>query len=392
MNSFVIDNVNAILEDGIREDAAVRIEDGVIAAIGDAGSFGDAAVDGEGLYLSPGFVDLHVHGGGGADFMDADPAACRTAIRAHMKHGTTTIVPTTLCAEDEELARVFDSVIEVKYSEEAKGLPRIPGIHLEGPFVNPAEAGAQDPEYIKNPSRGEWEKIIAAAKGELLIWTVAPELEDADRMCRELRPGGIIFSAGHSRATYDEAIRAYDSGFTMATHIYSSMSTITRVRGERIPGLLEASLLRDDVTCEVIADGRHLPEPLLRTIVRMKGTDRIVLVTDAMRAAGMPDGEYLLGSGKRGRRVLVFDGIAHMPDGISFAGSVATADRLVRVMTKVAGVPLFDAVKMMTKNPAREIGLSDRRGVIKEGFDADLVLFDGDISIRSVFIGGERTV
>ena len=393
MRSFVIDNVNAILEDGIREHAAVRIEDGAIASIGDAGSLkADETVDGEGLYLSPGFIDLHVHGGGGADFMDADPAACRTAIRAHMEHGTTTIVPTTLCAEDGELARVFDSIIAVKNSDEAKGLPHIPGLHLEGPFVNPAEAGAQDPEYIKTPSREAWEKIIRAARGELLIWTVAPELEDADRMCRELRAEGIIFSAGHSRATYDEAVRAYDSGFTMATHVYSSMSTIVRIRGERVPGLLEASLLRDDVTCEVIADGRHLPEPLLRTIVRMKGTDKIVLVTDAMRGAGMPDGEYLLGSYRRGQRVLVFDGIAHMPDGISFAGSVATADRLVRVMTKVAGVPLPDAVKMMTKNPAREIGLSDRRGVIKEGYEADLVLFDGDINIRSVFIGGERTV
>ncbi len=393
MNSFVIDNVNAILEDGIRDRAAVLIEDGRIAAIGDAGTLkADGSVDGEGLFLSPGFIDLHVHGGGGADFMDADPSAARTALSTHMRHGTTTVVPTTLCAQDEELTRVFDSIIAVKNSEEAKMLPHVPGVHLEGPFINPGEAGAQDPAYIKTPSPEAWRKIIADAKGELLIWTVAPELDGADRMCRELSGSGIIFSAGHSRATYDEAIRAYDSGFTMATHIYSSMSTIVRVRGERIPGLLEASLLRDDVTCEVIADGRHLPEPLLRLIVRMKGTDKIVLVTDAMRGAGMPDGQYLLGSLSRGQRVLVFDGIAHMPDGISFAGSVATADRLVRVMTKVAGVPLFEAVKMMTKNPAREIGLSGCRGVIKEGYEADLVLFDGDINIRSVFIGGERTV
>ncbi|MBQ6263139.1 MAG: N-acetylglucosamine-6-phosphate deacetylase [Clostridia bacterium] len=393
MSTFVIDNVNLVLEDGIRHGAAVRVADGRIAAIGDAGSFKeDRTADGEGLFLSPGFIDVHVHGGGGADFMDADPAACRTAIGFHMLHGTTTVVPTTLCAEDEELARVFDALIAVKRSEEAKWFPRIAGVHLEGPFINPVQAGAQPPEYFKNPSPDEWNRIVDAAKGELLIWTVAPELEDADRMCRELRGSGIVFSAGHSEATFEESVRAFDAGFTMATHVYSSMSTITRVRGERVPGLLEASLLRDDVTCEMIADGRHLPEPLLKTVVRMKGTDRIVLVTDAMRGAGMPDGEYLLGSIGRGRRVLVYDGIAHTPDGASFAGSVATADRLVRVMTKVAGVPLFEAVKMITKNPAREIGLSDRRGVIKEGYDADLVLFDGDINVRSVFIGGEKTV
>ncbi len=393
MDSFVIDNVKAILEDGIRKDAAVRVEDGVIAAIGGRGELkGEKTVDGEGLYLSPGFIDLHVHGGGGADFMDGDAAAVRTAAAAHMRHGTTTIVPTTLCAEDGELAGVFDAIIGFKNSPEARGLPRIPGVHLEGPFISPGEAGAQNPEYIKKPSREACDKILASAKGELLIWTVAPELEGADLMCRRLRDSGIVFSAGHSDATYDEAVRAFAAGFTMATHVYSSMSTIIRVRGERVPGLLEASLLCDDVTCEVIADGRHLPEPLLRTIVRMKGADRIVLVTDAMRGAGMPDGEYLLGSRREGQRVLVFDGIAHMPDGISFAGSVATTDRLVRVMTKTAGVPLHDAVKMMTKNPAREIGLSDRRGVIKEGFEADLVLFDGDINVKSVFIGGERTV
>ena len=393
MNSFVIDNVNLVLEDGIREDAAVLIGDGRIVSIGDAGTFGEKKrIDGGGLYLSPGFIDIHVHGGGGADFMDADAAACRTALLSHMRHGTTTIVPTTLCAEDEELARVFESIIEIKNSSEAKTLPHIPGVHLEGPFINPGEAGAQDPEYIKTPSPDAWRKILDMAKGELLILTVAPELDGADRMCRELKDEGIVFSAGHSKATYDEAIRAYDSGFTMATHTYSSMSTIVRVRGERIPGLLEASLLRDDVTCEVIADGRHLPEPLLRLIVRMKGTDRIVLVTDAMRGAGMPDGEYLLGSLTRGQRVLVFDGIAHMPDGVSFAGSVATADRLVRVMTKVAGVPLFEAVKMITANPAREIRLADRRGAIKEGYDADIVLFDGDINVKAVFIGGEKTL
>ena len=185
---------------------------------------------------------------------------------------------------------------------------------------------------------------------------------------------------------------AIEAGYTMATHLYSSMSTIIRENGYRVPGLLEAALLHDEYATEVIADGKHLPTSLLQLIVKTKGEDRVVLVTDAMRGAGMPDGEYLLGSLTKGQLVSVFDGIAHMPDGISFAGSVATTDRLVRVMTKDAGVPLHTAVKMMTVNPAREIGIDECKGEIKIGMDADLVLFDGDINIKSVYIGGNKTV
>ena len=178
----------------------------------------------------------------------------------------------------------------------------------------------------------------------------------------------------------------------MATHLYSSMSTIIRENGYRVPGVLEASLLHDEICAEVIADGLHLPPSLLKLICKTKGYDRMVLVTDAMRGAGMPDGEYLLGSLKRGQLVSVFDGIAHMPDGISFAGSVATADRLVRVMTTKAGVPLNEAVAMITENPAKEVGVADRKGKVEVGFDADLVMFDDDINIKSVWCRGKKTV
>ena len=178
----------------------------------------------------------------------------------------------------------------------------------------------------------------------------------------------------------------------MATHIYSSMSTIIRERGFRVPGLLEGALLHDELCAEVIADGLHLPPELLKLIYKTKGAGRMVLITDAMRGAGMPDGQYMLGSLRRGQEVSVFNGIAHMPDGISFAGSVATADRLIRTMVKRAGIPLVEAVAMMTENPAREIRISDRKGRVAPGYDADLVLFDDDIGIRSVWCRGERTV
>ena len=392
MSSFVIDNVKVIGRELVLEDSALKVEDGRIDAVGRAGTLrADRVIDGKGMYLCPGFIDLHVHGGGGHDFMDATPEAVRGALTAHMNHGTTTIVPTTLCAEDDELSAVFDSIAEVKNSPDARRLPRIPGVHLEGPFISPEQAGAQDPKYIKNPTPEAWRDIVRRAKGQLLIWTVAPELPGALDMCRELKDEGVIFSAGHSSATYDQAEAGYSAGFTMATHVYSSMSTIIRVKGERVPGLLEATLLRSDKYVEVIADGRHLPIPLLYTIKKNVPLELIVLVTDAMRGAGMPDGEYLLGSLKNGQRVLVFDGIAHMPDGVSFAGSVATANRLVRVMHREAGVPLHDAVRMMTENPALAIGLVDR-GAIKRGYLADLCLMDENFEVKKVFIGGEQTV
>jgi len=392
----LINNVKLVTRDCIFDNAAVLLFDGKIEFVSTDGAMilpaVDETFDGEGAYLSAGFIDIHVHGGGGHDFMDATEEAFCGALRSHMEHGTTSCVPTTLTAEMNELCEVFDVTRRVRTSADAEKLPEILGLHLEGPYVAPEQAGAQDPKYIKIPSDGSWREIVDAANGELLIWTVAPELDGADEMCAALADSGIIFSAGHSSAKYADVVRAIDAGYTMATHLYSSMSTIIRENGYRVPGLLEASLLHDEICAEVIADGLHLPPELLRLIVKTKGKERIVLVTDAMRGAGMPDGEYLLGSLKRGQAVSVFDGIAHMPDGISFAGSVCTADRLIRTMTKKAGVPLSDAVTMLTENPAREVGVADRKGKVAVGYDADLVLFDDDVNVKAVWCRGVRTV
>lgn len=395
MKDIIIKNVFLATPDGILENYSVRTHEGKIADVcrGSAPTCADALeIDGEGLYLSAGFIDIHVHGGGGYDFMDGSDEAFIGAMRAHMKHGTTSMAPTTLTAEDEELEAVFEAARRVRRSDQADELPEILGLHLEGPYVDPDMAGAQDPKYIKKPSDGSWRRVAETAGDDLLIWTVAPELPGADDMCLALKDRGIVFSAGHSGAKYPDVKRAVDSGYTMVTHLYSSMSTIIRENGYRVPGLLEGAMLHDELCVEVIADGLHLPPELLRLIYKTKGRDRMVLVTDAMRGAGMPDGEYILGSLKRGQTVSVFDGIAHMPDGVSFAGSVATADRLIRVMTQKAGVSLSDAVAMMTLNPAREIGADDRKGIVIPGYDADMVLFDGDINIRRVIRGGRITV
>ena len=386
----VFDNVTLVLPDRLVPNAALVADGGKIVEWGERGALtAEKKIDCGGLYLAPGFIDIHVHGGGGHDFMDATVDACVGAMTAHMKHGTTTIVPTSLTAEDYELEAFFGSIRHIKSSSEAKVLPFIPGTHLEGPYVAPAQAGAQDPKYIKSPTPESWRKLMKMADGEILIWTVAPELDGAIDIARELRPQGVLFSAGHSCAKYSDALAALDAGYSMATHLYSSMSTIIRENGYRVPGLLEAAMLHDGYAVEVIADGKHLPTSLLQLIYKTKGKDRIMLITDAMRGAGMPDGQYLLGSLSKGQLVGVFDGIAHMPDGVSFAGSVATTDRLVRVMTKQAGLPLCEVISMITVNPAREIGISDRKGRLLPGMDADLVLFDDDVNVKRVVIGGE---
>lgn len=388
-----IENVKLVTPQGIEDGASVVIENGRILDVLCAGVVpsADLRVDCSGDYLSAGFIDIHVHGGGGHDFMDGTETAFRSAMAAHMAHGTTSIVPTTLCADEEELSEVFEVSRRIRAASPPE-LPELLGLHLEGPFVDPDMAGAQDPKYIRVPSDMSWRRITDLARGEILIWTVAPELPGAIDMCRTLRKSGILFSAGHSSARYADVVSAIDAGYTMATHIYSSMSTIIRERGFRVPGLLEGTLLHDELCAEVIADGLHLPPELLRLIYKTKGAGNMVLVTDAMRGAGMPDGEYMLGSLSRGQKVSVFDGIAHMPDGISFAGSVATADRLVRTMVKRAGIPLCEAVMMMTENPAREIGVSDRKGKVASGYDADLIIFDDEIGIKSVWCRGIRTV
>ena len=215
--------------------------------------------------------------------------------------------------------------------------------------------------------------------------TFAPELEGAKELCRYLKEKNIIASAGHTEATIDDIKECRKEGLNMFTHLFSAMSTITRKDGYRILGAIESAYYFDDMYTEVIADGCHLPPELLKIIYKIKGADRICLITDAMRGADMPEGPSVLGSLKNDFKCFIEDGIAKMPDKSCFAGSVATCDRLVRVMTKQVGIPLEEAVKMMTKTPALSHGI-ENKGQIKEGYDADLVFFDEDINIRKVII------
>jgi len=343
-------------------------------------------IDAHGNYVSPGFIDIHVHGGGGHDFMDGNEDAFLEIARTHARYGTTAMVPTTLTAEKADLLKTLDlyATANAKNTTGAQFL----GMHLEGPYFAMNQRGAQDPRYIRNPDEEEYKEIIAYSK-DIKRWSAAPELPGAIEFAKYLQANGIMPALAHTDAIYEEVAVAFENGYTLATHLYSGMSGVTRRNAYRYAGVIEAAFLIDAMDVEVIADGIHLPAPLLKLVYKIKGPDRIALITDAMRAAGMPEGDSVLGNKDTGLKVIVEDGVAKLPDRSSFAGSVATCDRLVRTMITMAGVPLPEAVKMMTKNPATIMGVDDRKGALVEGLGADIAIFDEQINIQATIVNGK---
>lgn len=351
----------------------------------------DETIDCGGKYLSPGFIDIHTHGAGGCDFTDGTEEAIKGACLEHLKHGTTTIFPTTMTCPDEDLLTFFEKYRKVK--AEWKDGPTLGGIHLEGPFFSAAQAGAQDPQYLKLPKAENYLPILEAGGKDIRRMSVAIELDGALKLGDELKKRGIIAAIGHSDATYADVEKAIQHGYTHITHLYSGMSTIRRIGPYRVLGVVEASYAFDELTVEIIADGKHLPPELLKLIVKCKEPEKICLITDSMRGAGMEEGSHpKLGSLKYGQEVIIKDGVAMMPDFKAFAGSVCTTDRCVRTMHFLAGLPLERAVRMMSLHPARIMGIEKEKGSIECGKDADFVLFDDKINISGVYIRGRKLV
>ncbi|GAA4312353.1 N-acetylglucosamine-6-phosphate deacetylase [Compostibacter hankyongensis] len=357
----------------------------VQVAEGDIPVPGAVEIDAQGAYISPGFIDIHVHGGGGYDFMDGTEEAFLKIAQTHARYGTTAMVPTTLTCEKEDLFHTLDAYRHAA-GKNTTGAQLL-GMHLEGPYFAMNQRGAQDPRYIRPPDPEEYERIIAYSKN-IIRWSAAPELKGAIDFGRYLRSHGILAAVAHSDAVYEEVLEAFENGYTLATHLYSGMSGVTRRKSFRYAGVVESAFILDEMYVEVIADGVHLPAPLLKLIYKIKGAGRIALITDAMRAAGMPPGESILGSQKNGVKVIVEDGVAKLPDRSSFAGSVATADRLVRTMTRIADIALPEAVQMVSTTPAVIMGVADRKGSLVKGKDADVVIFDDDIRVRMTMVQG----
>lgn len=346
---------------------------------------GAEIIDVNGAYIAPGFIDMHVHGGGGADVMDGTPESMTTIAECHAKGGATGIVPTTLTCPHQDL----DSAIQA-FERAPKTSPKgakLLGLHLEGPYFSQSQRGAQDPEYIRNPVPEEYLPILDSSQSIVRV-SAAPELPGALDLGRELRRRGILASIGHTDATYDDVVTALEAGYTHMTHLYSGMSSVRRTRAYRVAGAVEAGLLMDDLTVEIIADGKHLPASLLKLIYKAKGPGRIALCSDALRASGMPQGECILGSVSNGQRAIVDDGVAWLPDRTAFAGSVATANWLVRNMIQLAGVAVADAVRMASLTPARILGIDASKGSLDVGKDADIVVFDDDINVKMTIVEG----
>lgn len=367
----------------------VLVEDGCIIGVetGLTEANDYQTVDASGMYVMPGFIDIHTHGAGNADFMDCTQEACLTIAKEHAKHGTTLLFPTTLSSDNDEMFHFLEVYEKVKGQEVGAAFG---GLHLEGPYFAYEFRGAQDPRYLKNPDPSDYMPILEATK-DIKRWSLAPELPGALAFGETLRENGILPSIAHTSAIYEDVIRAYEAGFTLITHFYSCMNGVVRRNAYRYAGCIEAGYLIDGMALEVICDGIHVPKELLQLIVKIKGTDKVVLCTDSMRGAGMPDGtKSILGSLKKGQEVLLEDGVAKIPDRTCFAGSVATTDRLVRTMHGIAEQPLTDTVKMVTTNPARIMGMGNRKGRIHKGYDADLVVCSKDLYARQTYVKGKR--
>ena len=374
---------NAKIIDGDISNGNIYIDNGKIVAVTDASLPFDEEIDAEQNYVSPGFIDMHVHGGGGYDVMDGDADSVREVAKMHLTHGTTSIYPTTVASSRELLKKAVANI------KAAMDFPTIRGVHLEGPYFSLAQCGAQSADCIRDIDFNEVEDLLES--GVIKRWDFAPERENSEEFAELLKENNVVSAVGHSDAVYDDVLKVYDKGCKLITHLYSATSTITRVGGYRKLGVTECAYLLDDMKAEIIADGSHLPPELLKLIIKLKGTDKISLITDAMRGAGMPDGEYILGNKDTGIKCVKENGVAKLPDRTAFAGSVATADMLVRTMYKKAGVSLPDAVKMLTRNPAEIMGLNSK-GRIKPDFDADLVIFDDDINVKTVIADGRVLV
>jgi len=385
---IIIVNGSVITPHGILPGGSVLIKDGLIAAVSEnrLGDTGAAIIDAGGHWVSPGFMDIHVHGAGGHDFMDGSVEAFLEIARVHARFGTTSMFPTTLAGSTENIIQTLNSF------EQARALndrgSELLGMHLEGPYLAMSQRGAQDPKYIRNPDPTEYLYILSTSNF-ISRWSVAPELPGAIALGRDLTSRSILPSIAHTDAIYEQVADAFQNGYSHVTHLYSAMSGVTRKNGYRFAGAVEGAFLIDDMTVEVIADGIHLPPPLLQLVYKIKGPRKIALITDAMRATGTSTRNSIIGNIHSGMEVIVEDGVSKLPDRSAFAGSVATADRLVKTMIKQAGIPLQDVVRMMTQTPAEIMRVSDRKGSIAIGKDGDIVIFDENINVQMTIINGQ---
>jgi N-acetylglucosamine-6-phosphate deacetylase len=357
----------------------VSIEDGRLDRVGAALGPDEGVIDLGRRWLAPGYIDTHVHGGGGAQCNTTDPDEIASVARFHASHGTTALLATTVAAPPDELCGALET-IAICTGTRGDGA-EVLGAHLEGPFLSRLRPGAMDPTMFLEPEGRIVERLLSASAGSLRMMTVAPELPGSLELIGKLVAHGAIASVGHSDASYDQVRAAVAAGVRSATHTFNAMAPLHH----REPGVLGAVLDLPEVSCELICDGIHVSSPAMRLAYRAKGATGIRLVTDAMVAAGMPDGEYRLGTA----RVTVAGGRATVADGDSIAASTLTMDEAVRGAASWIGLTVEEAVGLAAANPARLLGLAERKGLIAPGMDADLVVLDEDLRACATIVAGE---
>lgn len=376
-------NGKVITPQGVDRQARLVLKAGRIAEITreQGGVEGAQTIDAQGAYVAPGCIDTHLHGGDGHDFTEATPEAFRAIAYAHATQGVTTLYPTLAVAPTDVYRRAIracEAVVAAPYEG-----ARIEGLHLEGNYINPLLKGGQDERFIQLPDPAEYQELLESTR-LIKRWTAAPELPGALEFARYAHSKGILVSLGHTAADYPTVKRAYEAGFTHATHFYNAMSGVHKQREYKHEGTIESVYLVPEMTVELVADGIHVPPAILRLVCAFKGIDRISLISDAMAAAACLRPEHL----RLDPRMIVEDGVCKLADRSALTGSVASGIRLLQVMVEKAGVSVADAVRMAATNPARLMGIDDRVGSIERGKAADLILIDDRFRLHSVWIGG----
>ncbi|MEG2740578.1 N-acetylglucosamine-6-phosphate deacetylase [Clostridium sp.] len=373
---MLINNCNIIYLDKI-EKGSVLVENGKIKEINPTNKSTTDVIDGKGLYLSPGFINVHIHGASGHDTMDGTFEAINEISKSILKNGTTSFTPTTMTVSIDAIKKSMEVIKEAKLNGTDGAL--VLGAHLEGPFISPSAIGAQNPNYLQKPSLETYIKMVGDCEDAVVSITIAPEVDGAKELIKELTSRGVVCSIGHTKATYEEAMEGIECGCSHSTHLFNAMTPFAH----REAGVVGA-IFDSEITTETITDGIHISYPSLRIAYKQKTTDKVLLVTDSMMACCMPDGIYSLG----GQDVVVSNGAARLTTG-SLAGSILTLDKAIDNVNKNTDLPLYEIVKMATFNGARHCKVEDKKGLIKEGYDADLVLFDENINVKTVIVNGK---
>ncbi|MCH5169749.1 MAG: N-acetylglucosamine-6-phosphate deacetylase [Oscillospiraceae bacterium] len=378
---MLLKNANIIFENEIVK-CNCQIVDGKIVEITQSDIDDNETIDCEGLFLSPGFIDLHVHGGGGYSFMDENPDNIKKAAHAHALHGTTGILPTMLSSPEETLIKCANRIASVSNDFANSD---ILGVHFEGPYLSPAMSGAQSddsifPVNVNSP-------LLSVQNLKMI--TMAPELQIAQILAKQFAEKGVTVAVGHTNATFEETESAFDNGFSDFTHIYNASSSLHKEGAFRIAGAVESALTNDKCTVQVIGDLRHLPLGLVRLIYKCKGADKAYFITDGLEfsAADLTEGEKVIQA--NGVPAVYTNGVMMTGDLTRLAGSASSMDTILRNAVKNVGISLTDAVKMVSSTPAKVIGVDNKKGYIKENYDADLVLFDEEFNIKKVMVKGK---